>query len=202
VPLAVWITPADPTSPAEVSGRLVPVLLAQQLVAVYTWPGHTVHAAGHPASTHRIAQAATRLDRHLPATGDSGDRCLEGGLLDLLILTPPAGLGPAAWARRARLLTVTGIAAAVLPPDAAPGLPGQTIAAAETAGLGYLQHIIAIIRPPDDDWLLPEAPAVTGGSPDHLDVLVFAAPPTDQPTDTVSAVGGQAAGRDRKETDR
>lgn len=202
VPLAVWPTPctapvrpSDPAS-AEASGRvwLVPPLLAQQLIAVYTAPGGAVLAVGGSART--LARTAVRLDRRPPARGR--DRRAAAGSVDLLVLTPPAlapaidptigdtgtassGAGGArggGWRRWPHLLTPAGILAVVLPPTRAPGDPAAVIAAAVGSGLTYLQHAIAVLWPLHDDHLDPTHPDLLGQRSGelpaaHADVLLF-----------------------------
>lgn len=200
VPLAVWPTPctapvrpSDPAS-AGASGRvwLVPPLLAQRLIAVYTAPGGAVLAVGGSART--VARTAVRLDRRPPARGR--DRRAAAGSVDLLvltplILTPPAldppigiagiagsGAGGGGWRRWPYLLTPTGILAVVLPPTRAPGDPAAVVAAAVGSGLTYLQHAVAVLWPLHEDHLDPTHPDLLGQGRGelpaaHADVLLF-----------------------------
>jgi hypothetical protein len=188
VPVAVWTTPygapvraSDPAS-AGASGRvwLVPALLAQHLIAVYTAPGGTVLAVGDTART--VARTAIRLDRRPPARGR--DRGAAAGSVDLLVLTPPAPAGGGGWRRWPHLLTPTGILAVVLPPTRAPGDPAAVVAAAVGSGLTYLQHAVAVLWPLQEDHLDPTHLDPTthpdGVEPDrgglpaaHADVLLF-----------------------------
>lgn len=175
VPLAVWPTPSTapvrPSDPASDAGParvwMVPPLLAQHLIAVYTGPGGAVLAVGGSART--VARTAVRLDRRPPARGR--DRRAAGGSVDLLVLTPPAlapplgdagtggtvggGAGGGGWRRWPHLLTPTGILAVVLPPTRAPGDPAAVVAAAVGCGLTYLQHAVAVLWPLHEDHLDP-----------------------------------------------
>jgi hypothetical protein len=196
VPVAVWPTPctapvrpSDP-APAGASGRvwMVPPLLAQQLIAVYTTPGGTVLAVG--GSSRTVARTAVRLDRRPPARGR--DRRAAAGSVDLLIITPPAldlpigtagsagsGAGGGGWRRWPHLLAPTGILAVVLPPARAPGDPAAVVAVAVGSGLSYLQHAVAVLWPLHDDHLDPPThpdrvePGRGGLPAAHADVLLF-----------------------------
>jgi hypothetical protein len=177
---------------------LVPPLLAQHLIAVYTAPGGTVLAVGGSART--VARTAVRLDRHPPARG--GDRRAAAGSVDLLVITSPAlalpfgdtgnagsgaagagrasGAGGAGWRRWPHLLTPTGVLAVVLPPTRAPGDPAAVVAAAVGSGLTYLQHAVTVLWPLHDDHLDPPTthpdpvePDRGGLPPAHADVLLF-----------------------------
>ena len=190
VPLAVWPTPstapvrssdlASDAGPARV--WLVPPLLAQHLIAVYTAPGGTVLAVG--GSARILARIAVRLDRRPPTRGR--DRRAAAGSVDLLVLTPPAlapplgttgaagtagavgsGAGGEGWRRWPHLLGPTGILAVVLPPTRAPGDPAAIVAAAVGAGLTYLQHAIAVLWPLHEDHL--DQPHPDGVEPDGVE---------------------------------
>lgn len=204
VPLALWLIPTDsaPARPGR-AARAVPVLLAQNLVAVYTGPTGTVLAVG--GSAHLLARTAARLGRR-PAPRTAGHRPTAGSV-DLLVLTPPTasptaaspvadGSTPApdgaAWRRWHRLLSPAGVLAVVLPESRGPSDPAMVVAAAVGAGLAYLQHIPALTWPLHDDHFDPPANVASahGGEPHHrsesgrhaeagavriahLDVLIF-----------------------------
>jgi modification methylase len=186
VPLAVWSTPAPPTTPG--TEWTVPPLLAQRLIAVYTHPGSTVLTTG--ASARLVARTATRLDRRPPAHS----RRPGPGTVDLLVATPPTdtdttpldggGAEQARW--WARLLSPAGVLAVVLPPSRGPAEPAAAVAAAAGAGLGYLQHVIALLWTLHDDHLDPPTTAATTGvggvvgteESAFADVLLFTAPGT------------------------
>ena len=202
VPLAVWPTPSTapvrPSDPASDAGPapvwMVPPLLAQHLIAVYTAPGGTVLAVGGSART--LARTAVRLERRPPARGR--DRRAAPGSVDLLVLTPPAlvpplGTAGEGWPRWPQLLTLTGVLAVVLPPTRSPGDPAAVVAAAVGAGLSYLQHAIAVLWPLHEDHLAPPTHP-DGAGPDgaepgraepgraelpaaHADVLLFTRSP-------------------------
>jgi hypothetical protein len=203
VPMAVWLC-LPPTGPPEVG--VCPPLLAQRLLAVFTAPGAVVLAAG--AGSPVVAQVAGRLDRravldHAWATSTCPPLATERAALT--VLTPPAvTTDPAHYARWSHALVPAGIIAVVAPaghgPDAS--LPGRIVAAATAAGLGYLQHVIAVTARLNGDRLLPApsteqlartraARAVGLGVhlPAHTDVLIFTRLgwPAAQPTDLVAA---------------
>ena len=188
VPLAVWSTPVTATTrpgDGQPGGVwLLPPLLAQHLLAVYTAPGGTVLAVGGSART--VARTAVRLDRRPPARGRN--RRAVAGSVDLLVLTPaasgpaigdPVGTGGGGWRRWPQLLAPTGVLAVVLPPTRAPGDPAAVVAAAAGAGLTYLQHAVAVLWPLHDDHLDPathadSVPLARGELPAaHADVLLF-----------------------------
>ncbi len=193
VPLAVWPTPVTATTQPD-GGQpgdgqqggvwLLPPLLAQHLLAVYTAPGGTVLAVGGSART--VARTAVRLDRRPPAHGS--DRRVAAGSVDLLVITPaaggpaigdPVGTGSGVWRRWPQLLTPTGILAVVLPPTRAPHDPAAVVAAAVGAGLTYLQHAVAVLWPLHADHLDPPThpdlvePARGELPAAHADVLLF-----------------------------
>ena len=207
VPLAIWPTPdtAPARPPAGASGRvwMVPPLLAQHLVAVYTAPGGTVLAVGGSART--VARTAVRLDRRPP---NRDHRAAPAGSVDLLVITPSAvdpaigdtgSAGSGVWRRWPRLLTATGILAVVLPPTRAPGDPAAVIGAAVGAGLTYLQHAIAVLWTLHADHLDPPShpdPVEPGGSElaaAHADVVLFTPGPSSDP-DPAGPGAGPLAG--------
>lgn len=183
VPLALWLTPIDPAPAPAGAAQAVPVLLAQNLVAVYTGPTGTVLAVG--GSAHLLARTAARLGRR-PAPRTAGHRPAAGSV-DLLVLTPPTASptassaaspaaegrtpGPdgAAWRRWTRLLSPAGVLAVVLPESRGPSDPAMVVAAAVGAGLIYLQHIPALTWPLHDDHFDPPANVASahGGEPHH-----------------------------------
>ena len=188
VPLALWLTPTDPATGSGDTGWVVPPLLAQNLIGVYTSPGGTVLATG--GSAHLIARTAARLGRQ-PAPRTGGNRP-AAGTVDLLVITAnPTGQAPVlagdgrspmtdpvVWRRWTRLLSPPGVAAVVLPATRAPGDPAAVIATAVGAGLTYLQHIPALTWPLHEDHLDPPDPTghIGQGRPvgsAHLDVLIF-----------------------------
>jgi len=202
VPLAVW--PCVPLTPdPPVPAGICPPLLAQRLLAVYSHPGQVVLTAGTGARL--IADHAQRLDRHpIIDHGPTAPTLRPPGpaRARLAVITPPATADPARYTRWARALDPAGILAVHLPTGHGPDAlrPGRIVAAATAAGLGYLQHIIAVTARITGDRLIPAATpeqiaraqaAHTAGLPIHLDahadVLVFHKPPPP------SAAANQAA---------
>jgi hypothetical protein len=188
VPMAVW--PCLPPTPGPPEAEVCQPLLAQRLLAVFTAPGAVVLAAGADAPV--VAQVAGRLDRravldHAWATSTCPPLATERAALT--VLTPPAlTTDPAHYARWSHALEPAGIIAVVAPaghgPDAS--LPGRIVAAATAAGLGYLQHVIAVTARLVGDRLLPapsteqlartraaRAAGLSVHLPAHTDVLIF-----------------------------
>jgi hypothetical protein len=191
VPMAVW--PCLPPTPGPPEAGVCPPLLAQRLLAVFSRPAAVVLAAG--AGSPVVAHYARRLDRravldHAWATGAFPP--LAAGRAALTVITPPAvTTDPARYTRWSHALELAGIIAVLAPaghgPDAS--LPGRIVAAATAAGLGYLQHVIAITARLEGDRLVPapspEQIARTRAAhaaglgvhlPAHTDVLIFTRP--------------------------
>ena len=215
VPLAVWpALPATP-DPARPAGVLPP-MLADRLIATYTRPRQVVLAAGAGASV--AADAAERAGRR-PVL-DTADRAtafppLGSRRAALVVLTVPAVSTEAArYARWAATLTPGGILAVLAPAGHGPHTTraGRITAAAHQAGLGYLQHIIAVLARLTGDRLAPvpttdqlaqvraaHAAGLAVHLPTHSDLLIFqrvpgAAEPAATPPPTMPAVGVAAAG--------
>ena len=198
VPMAVWpcITPAGRARPAGV----MPPLLARRLLAAYTRPGDVVLAAGAGSST--IAEAAAAAGRRPVLDQADPPRvfpALGTGRAALAVITTPAVCAnPDRYTRWARALAPGGLLAAVLLPGFGPAAmrPGQVIAAAAGAGLGYLQHLIAVLARLDTDRLRPvptraqlaRTRAARGAGlpvhlPIHADVVILTRPPQPEPAD-------------------
>ena len=204
VPMAVW--PAIPPVPdLPRPAAVLPPLLADRLIATYTRPGQVVLAAGAGASV--AAEAAEQAARR-PVLDTAGRPTVFPPLgtrrATLAVITPPAvTTDPARYTRWATTLAPGGILAVLVPAEPGPHTthPGRIITAAEHAGLGYLQHIIAILARLDGDHLVP-APtpdqhtqvrtARAAGLPVHLpahsDLLIFQRPPAAEPAATEAAI--------------
>jgi len=211
VPITVWRTPA---AASGIGAGLIGQQLAARLVAAYTRRGDTVLDAtttNHPgdpgnagdAGDPVLAGAAAAAGRTVrvprrrgrgqraeePADGgDAGDAALavccwplpRAGLID-----PVITLGGIR-----RRLRPGGVLAVIVPTPVdgtGPAQLGPLVRAAAAAGLGYLQHIVAMHATADGDTLVPAtgdaepaaAGARAGGAahlPAHTDVLVFTRP--------------------------
>lgn len=182
VPMAVWPTVPVTTEPVDLTCS-IPALLAKRLVAVYTHPSDTVLAAGVGAPT--VAAVARELGRH-PTTATGPAR---SGRARLVVLTLGAlSTDPAHLASWATHLLPSGLLAAVVPNAVGAGavLCGRVVEAASRAGLGYLQHVVAITARLVDDRLDPHptdreigqalaarAAGLPAHLPVHADVLIF-----------------------------
>jgi hypothetical protein len=198
--LAVWpcLPPVEPPGPGQdphPAAAPWPPLLAQRLVAVYSRPGDTVVAAGTGAAT--ITDQAARLDRRPvldPASACTTQVAMDPGWrAHLIVLAPPAAtIHPGRYRRWAAVLAPAGILVVLLRSGHQPGAavrPGRVITAAAEAGLGYIQHIVAVTGRLSGDRIIPAATtrqlqraraAYAAGQPIHLpvhaDVLIFTHP--------------------------
>jgi hypothetical protein len=208
VPITVWRTPTDD------SGGLLGQPLAARLVAAYTRRGDTIidatAAPAQPAAPARpasrdpggdpvlagAAAAAGRAHRTPPRRGRDED--IGEAALAVCCWPPPrAGLIDPVFTLGGlrRRLRPGGVLAVVVPapaPGAGPAQLGPAVRAAASAGLVYLQHVVAMRALADGERIVP-APSQTGGgepdlapaggaahlpahSPAHTDVLVFTRP--------------------------
>lgn len=183
VPMAVWPTAPVLTEPVDLS-TTIPALLAQRLIAVYTHPGDTILAAGVGAPT--LTTVARELGRQPASPGPTHTAPARARLV---ILTLGAlSTSPGVLADWASHLLPAGLLAAVIPNTTGAGalLCGRVVAAAEHAGLAYLQHVVAITARLVDDQLDPHpatheveqtrqarAARLPAHLPVHADVLVF-----------------------------
>src|SRR5439155_501747 len=154
----VWRTP-DGGGQASVPSRL-----AERLVSAYSRPGEVVIDA---TDDHALSDPAAHGGRrHHPAWFTDASALIIGPL------TPPALMGPAD--------RPAGPAAPATPAD-----HGPLVAAARDAGLGYLQHIVAVRADADGDRftyyatdaelqvLASRGQLAVAHLPVHADLLVF-----------------------------
>jgi hypothetical protein len=189
VPITVWRTPASD------DGGLLGHALAARLLAAYTRRGDTVldatasQAGGDPALAGAAA-AAGRACRAIPRRG--GEGIDEAALAACSWPLPRAGLIDPVFTlgglrRRLRPGGVLTMIVPAPPPGAGPAELGPAVRAAATAGLCYLQHIVAMHAAADGEDIvaapaeaeLAAARARAGGAahlPAHTDVLVFTRP--------------------------
>ncbi len=197
VPLSVWyVAGGDRPVAADPAGDGWPAELARQTVAGLTSPGDLVMDVDGDDAV-RVA-AVDQQCRYLPLPGPAQPRQPGGaaGTADLVALrwprhpalpdNPPSTAVVDLLGACRTLLLVTGgyVAVALTPPPA--GVPfidpaAPLLAAAPAAGLGYLQHIVALDRPLAGDRLAtdpqppgPDAAAALGRHLRvHRDVVVL-----------------------------
>lgn len=198
VPLALWPcaqtdTPGHPQP--DPAGLTLP--LAQRLLTEYTAPGDLVIDAAMAADPEHspLHQAATSLHRRLvafhayevpatpPAHGTARLLVAAGVRTSDAMVTPSRLVVQATrW-----LLAPGGLLAVVVPRTSANvDLVSRTVGLAAEAGLGYLQHVIALLVPIRHSQLALPATATKPSHrrtlPIHADVLVFATTTTQEAT--------------------
>lgn len=190
VPITVWRV-ADPDHPHRLAdgltGRTAPLL-----VGLYTRPGDLIVSIGADPALSGAAGAGGR--RYLPVAevGDLAGLDHVAGTVRLLILPwPPAGSddrdpdgeGLTDLFTACRLLMARdGYTVVAVAPTTADhvNLAWRLVPAAQRAGLGWLEHIIAVTAPIDGDHLaVPAAPAdaavlrAASGLAVHCDLFVL-----------------------------
>jgi hypothetical protein len=195
VPLSVQSAvpcPGDCLDPRErrapCTGRAGPVL-AYRVIAAFSRSGDLVATAGIGAGA--LAAAAAAAGRTALIVGP-GTRPRRRAVLAVTAACPcPAarltGLGPDdteldnAIGACARGLRPGGLLAVLISAALAPGLPGEVVARARAAGLGYTQHIVFVHAVISGDSLDgpqpspdPRCPLVHAAA--HTDLLLFTAP--------------------------
>jgi hypothetical protein len=200
VPITVWRTPVAG------DGGLLGHPLAARLLAAYTRRGDTVlDATTPPDSADAVgpggdpvlagaAAAAGRAHRTIPRRGrDAMDDGIEQAALAVCrwplpragLIDPVIALG--GMRRRLRPGGVLAVIVPAPPPGTGPAQLGPVVRAVTTAGLCYLQHIVAMHAAADGEDIVPAATeaglaavrARVGGAahlPAHTDVLVFTRP--------------------------
>jgi hypothetical protein len=137
-------------------GRSGPVL-AYRVIASFSRRGELIATAGIGARTLAAAAAAAGRTAVIvsPGTQPRGRAVLAVTAACPCSATPLPGLGPDdpglddAIGACARALRPGGLLAVLTSAARAPGLPGDVVARARAAGLGYTQHIVfvhAVIR--------------------------------------------------------
>jgi hypothetical protein len=191
VPITVWpVAQRDhrshrvpPPAERDVAGMSPP--LAARVVHTYTRPGDVVVGFDRDANLRATAHAAGcryRRLRHLSCLGDLNAVAGNAGLVVLRWPRPARTARPAEPVEQLftacrSLLAPGGYTVAVLTPPSAPSDPARAAELAPTAhrcGLGYLQHIVAVTAPFDDNRpTAPDPPPAAGHQRGHIDLLVL-----------------------------
>ncbi|MER7282595.1 hypothetical protein ABT369_50005 [Dactylosporangium sp. NPDC000244] len=195
VPIAVWrVADVDVRWGHRRADALSP-RLAALLVGVHTRTGDTIVSVGHDLALAGAAGAGGRSYRSVAHPDQLAGLDQAAGTVALIVLPWPLADQPGGM-RRESLIAMFGACRRLMSPDgctivALAGLPpDQTfvehssalIPAAHQAGLGWLQHIVAITAPivgqritwrtaPADPAMLRTAAHLTV----HLDLFVFVA---------------------------
>ncbi len=194
VPIAVWrVAGVDAAYGHSDADALTP-RMAALLVGSYTRPGDTVVSVGNDPALAGAAGAGGRTYLSVPDPDDLSDLGHVAGTVALIVLPWPPRQRPAGMARE-RLIAMfracrqlmsrdgcTIVALAALPAgETYVQHSGPLIPAARDAGLGWLQHIVAITAPIAGQritWRATPADPATLRSATHLtvhvDLLVFA----------------------------
>jgi hypothetical protein len=160
VPIAVWrVADVDARFGHHRADALTP-RLAALLVGTHTRPGDTIVSIGHDPALAGAAGAGARVYRSVAHPDDLAGLGHAAGTVALIVLPWPPPDQPGGMSRDA-LIALFGACRRLMSPGgctivALAGLPpGQTfvqhstalIPAAHQAGLGWLQHIVAITAP-------------------------------------------------------
>lgn len=193
VPIAVWrVAAVDAPYGHGLADGLTP-RMAALLIGAYTRPGDTIVSLGHDVALAGAAGGGGRRYRHVERASDLVGLQQVAGTVRLIVLAWPASsrtdVAPAVqpvelFAACRRLMAADGCTIVVLaaadPVDAYTDQSRVILPAARHAGLGWLQHIVAITAPitgeritwraaPTDRASLRAAAHVTI----HLDLLVL-----------------------------
>jgi hypothetical protein len=190
VPITVWrpVAPGDSDMIGDAPSAGLTDWLARRLVATYSRPGRTVVDFDNDPPLRHAATAGGRTYLPLSTSGDLAD----------LDTTTPVDLITLRWPRPVATTTggVTDLfracrlvlgqqghtAVIVQPPQELPYAEHthDLVPAARASGMGYLQHIIAVLTPIVGDQLVPPDSGATArtGPPVlhtrvHLDMLIF-----------------------------
>ncbi|MBT8225138.1 MAG: hypothetical protein HKP61_20500, partial [Dactylosporangium sp.] len=186
VPIDVWRV-ADDAPTATAGDHRCTTRMAALLISLFTVPGDVVVSVGFDPALAGVAGAAGLAYRSVDHPADLADLDhLAGGVGLLLLPWPPtadpdisadpddgdgAGAALVDWLAQCRRLLahrgVTVVALAPAPPtDVYVACARLLLPAARRAGLGWLQHIVAITAPVADDAIThpaaSEPPAATG----------------------------------------
>jgi hypothetical protein len=193
VPIAVWrVADVDARFGHHRADALTP-RLAALLVGTHTRPGDTIVSIGHDPALAGAAGAGARVYRSVAHPDDLAGLDHAAGTVALIVLPWPPPDQPGGMSRDA-LVALFGACRRLMSPGgctivALAGLPpGQTfvlhstalIPAAHQAGLGWLQHIVAITAPIVGQRITwraaPADPAMLRAAAHlkvHLDLFVF-----------------------------
>ena len=207
VPVTVWpAIPAParcPASPGHLPcPRRYTSAAARAVIGALSRPGDLVAAPGRGDEVFLAAAAGAGRRGAGPDVPPPGGHCGDGtGAAALAVVTacpppwcrPPAPAGADGtdsglpWAACQRVLRSGGLLAVITTTVRRPGWAGQLIAHARSAGLVYVQHVVAVHAALGEDRLLsPPAPhpaaqavaspADTRHLPVHTDLLLFGQP--------------------------
>ncbi len=193
VPIAVWrVADVDARFGHHRADALTP-RLAALLVGTHTRPGDTIVSIGHDPALAGAAGAGARVYRSVAHPDDLAGLDHAAGTVALIVLPWPPPDQPRGMSRDA-LIAMFGACRRLMSPGgctivALAGLPpGQTfvqhstalIPAAHHAGLGWLQHIVAITAPIVGQRITwraaPADPAMLRAAAHlkvHLDLFIF-----------------------------
>jgi hypothetical protein len=201
VPIAVWrVADVDARFGHQRADALTP-RLAALLVGTHSRPGDTIVSIGHDPALAGAAGAGGRVYRSVAHLNEVGDLDHAAGTVALIVLPWPLPGPPGAPSRRLsgvlsrdslvamfdacrRLMSPSGctiVALAGLPPQQTfVEHSSALIPAAHQAGLGWLQHIVAITAPIVGQHItwraVPADPAMLRAAAHlkvHLDLFVF-----------------------------
>lgn len=192
IPITLWRVAAIDHSGGQTWDGLSP-RVAGLLVGLTTRPGDTIIDFDNDPTLAGVAGA--HGVRHVPISRTHQLRHLPAGTASLITLRyprPTKASGPASlgelFAACARLQTTRGsTVVALVPPADGPDYAthaAQVIPAAEAAGLGYVEHVIAVTAPipgerptnlatPASRPVLRAARTALGHGRYHLDLLAF-----------------------------
>jgi len=194
VPISVWRVAGVDAAAGHSSADALTPRMAALLVGSYTSPGDTVVSIGGDPALAGAAGAGGRTYLSVDDPGDLAGLDHVAGTVALIVLPwpPPDRPGPMSRESLTRMFRVcrrlmrrdgcTIVALAELPADETYiEHSGALIPAAQRAGLGWLQHIVAITAPIAGQrvtWrTAPADPATLRAAADvavHIDLLVFA----------------------------
>jgi hypothetical protein len=197
VPIAVWrVADVDARFGHQHADALTP-RLAALLVGMHSRPGDTIVSIGHDPALAGAAGAGARRYHRVAHPDDLAGLDQSAGTVALIVLPWPPSDRPAEMGgmlSRDSLVAMFGACRRLMSPSgctivALAGLPPQQtfvehssalIPAAQQAGLGWLQHIVAITAPivgQHITWrVVPADPAMLRAAAHlkvHLDLFVF-----------------------------
>ena len=190
VPITVWrpVAAGGSTAVGDAPAAGLTSWLARRLVATYSRPGRTVVDFDNDPPLRHAATAGGRTYLPLAAPGDMAHLDTTTPI-DLITLRWPRPVATTTGAvaelfRACRLvLGPQGHTAVIIqPPQGVPYAEHthDLVPAAHASGMGYLQHIIAVLTPIVGDQLMPPGSGVPARPEPpmlhtkvHLDMLIF-----------------------------